>query len=235
MCNLKKLLQQRDDIARQLRTREKQLLEPYVGKKCLSTTFSSCVSGTVESLSDDDIPASLSKKDLYQIVLHDEDWRSLLASFAKIDSQFTEYLESRNIAGSTKKEQIIQIKKEYGHTVSNTEIAIVVGCSSAYARKFSPSFSGNNTVREQRPTELSVNKKLRQEILTRDEGCVRCQSESNLQVHHIVPVSHQGEATAENLATLCQECHVDIHKRGLQYRTEEEFSSIVDAHSADGQ
>jgi len=234
MCDLKKLLQQRDDIARQLRMREKQLLEPYVGEKCLSTTFSSCVSGTVESLPADDIPASFSKKELYQIVLRDEDWRSLQASYAEIDSQFTEYLESRDLTVSTKKEKIIQIKKEYGHAVSNTDIARLVGCSSDYARKFSPSFSDDNAVREQRPTELEVNEKLRQEILTRDGSCVRCQSESNLEVHHIIPVRLEGEAIAKNLATLCHECHMDIHKRGLQYRTLNEFWSMVDSPSGDG-
>jgi len=63
-------------------------------------------------------------------------------------------------------------------------------------------------------------RQLREQILRRDQ--YRCQhcgrhegmySSTDLQAHHIQPVSRGGEGTAENLITLCNRCHNRLHDR----------------------
>ena len=50
-------------------------------------------------------------------------------------------------------------------------------------------------------------------ILTRDEHkCVRCSDTNLLEIHHIQPVSQYGKSTENNLVTLCNKCHKEVHK-----------------------
>ena len=53
---------------------------------------------------------------------------------------------------------------------------------------------------------------LRQEILRRDHWkCQLCGAMTKLEVHHQQFRSHSGEDVEENLITLCQICHRDLH------------------------
>lgn len=57
-------------------------------------------------------------------------------------------------------------------------------------------------------------KKLRPQILLRDNyKCVLCQSVSNLEIHHIIPLSVKLIDSPSNLVSLCTGCH-----RGLAHR-----------------
>lgn len=48
--------------------------------------------------------------------------------------------------------------------------------------------------------------------------CVKCGSNENLHTHHIRPVSKGGKSTLDNLITLCEDCHREIHKtKNKQY------------------
>jgi len=227
MTDLRKLTHQRKAIERKIRKKERDLLKPYVGEKCLSTTFLECVEGTVEALSNDDTPRGYSKADLYQLVLRNKGWNSLRGDLKKIESEYEIYLENRGLLDTEYKNQIIAIKREYGHSLSNSDIAKFVGCSAGFARKFTPSHSEEGSVYEQYPPESQVNDKLRREILKRDDSCVRCQSSSDLEVHHIIPAIQGGKATVDNLATLCHDCHVILHNIGLQNKTRDGFWSWV--------
>ena len=42
--------------------------------------------------------------------------------------------------------------------------------------------------------------------------CVKCDSDINLVVHHIIPLVRRGDNSVENLETLCEKCHIKIHK-----------------------
>lgn len=54
--------------------------------------------------------------------------------------------------------------------------------------------------------------KIRDRVLNRDgRECVNCGAESNLVVHHIVPISERGTNRMRNLITLCRECHRSVH------------------------
>jgi 5-methylcytosine-specific restriction endonuclease McrA len=57
-------------------------------------------------------------------------------------------------------------------------------------------------------------RKLCHQILQRDGWrCQQCGSRTNLQVHHIELRSQSGDDAAENLITLCSDCHEQIHSR----------------------
>jgi hypothetical protein len=51
-----------------------------------------------------------------------------------------------------------------------------------------------------------------QYILRRDGWkCRCCRHRNNLQVHHVIFRSQQGEDSPENLAAICNDCHDAIH------------------------
>ncbi len=53
---------------------------------------------------------------------------------------------------------------------------------------------------------------LRNQVLRRDGWrCQSCGTMCNLQVHHRTLRSHSGEDSEENLITLCNACHAQIH------------------------
>jgi 5-methylcytosine-specific restriction endonuclease McrA len=54
--------------------------------------------------------------------------------------------------------------------------------------------------------------KLHRQILERDNWrCQICGSMQRLQVHHIEFRSHAGSDSEDNLATLCADCHAQVH------------------------
>jgi hypothetical protein len=44
-------------------------------------------------------------------------------------------------------------------------------------------------------------------VRERDEICQKCGSETNLEVHHIIPLCDGGNNDMDNLITLCHQCH----------------------------
>lgn len=55
-------------------------------------------------------------------------------------------------------------------------------------------------------------RKLHQQVLERDGWrCQLCGSFSGLEVHHIQRRSQLGDDSADNLITLCSDCHRAIH------------------------
>ena len=76
-----------------------------------------------------------------------------------------------------------------------------------------------NSIRQRKP-RLRLNpdayRKLRTNVLERDGWrCQSCGTSENLQVHHIRSRSALGDDTADNLVTLCADCHDRLH---LGYR-----------------
>jgi 5-methylcytosine-specific restriction endonuclease McrA len=56
-------------------------------------------------------------------------------------------------------------------------------------------------------------RELHQQILRRDGWrCQLCGSMQNLEVHHIMFRSQNGDDSDENLITLCAECHARVHQ-----------------------
>ena len=57
-----------------------------------------------------------------------------------------------------------------------------------------------------------IYRRLMKKVLERDGWrCQKCGSLENLQVHHKIKRSHQGNDALENLVTLCAYCHLQEH------------------------
>lgn len=59
---------------------------------------------------------------------------------------------------------------------------------------------------------------LRRKVKARDKGTCRvpwCRSSRNCDQHHIIPISHGGQHTLENLITLCESHHIAHHEGSL--------------------
>jgi len=79
------------------------------------------------------------------------------------------------------------------------------GKSDYYWRKIPESRRRSNYRREDCP------QKIKDRVKQRDgENCRNCGTNSNLEVHHIVPVKVNGEHKMGNLATLCRKCHEKV-------------------------
>ena len=228
--DLKELTRQRKRAERQIREVERDILEPYVGRKCLSTSLSENAPGTLGAISDEEIPDDYTKEDLYRIVRQNEEWIRLKNELDEIQAIFSTFLEERDLQDESYKSQIIAIKRECGRNLSDWEISKFLGCSADYVRKFTASWAEEGGVREQRPPESTIPDQLRQEVLKRDSSCVRCHTNTDLEVHHIIPVRNGGKPDEENLAVLCQNCHLEAHGgswNGVRYETRDEFWSWV--------
>lgn len=60
-----------------------------------------------------------------------------------------------------------------------------------------------------RPTKKPISNKLRKQVFERDAyRCVRCGSHLSLEADHVFPECCGGEATLDNLQTLCKPCNM---------------------------
>ncbi|MXV61106.1 hypothetical protein GS429_03330 [Natronorubrum sp. JWXQ-INN-674] len=131
----------------------------------------------------------------------------------------------------TKKAQIISLKETLESDLRGDLIADVVGCSSGYPGKFRwQKETGTVVLRadveRRRMNRFSASQKAN--IHRRDNHqCVNCESDSKLQVHHIIPVDAGGDNEMQNGATLCDTCHGTLHRWkhgfGEDYTTISEF------------
>jgi 5-methylcytosine-specific restriction endonuclease McrA len=61
--------------------------------------------------------------------------------------------------------------------------------------------------------DLELYERLRNHVLRRDGWrCQACGAMSNLEVHHKRFRSHSGDDSEQNLITLCNRCHANLHK-----------------------
>lgn len=139
---------------------------------------------------------------------------------------YIDYIE-QNCESDLKKEKIIALKEKFGDEISTSEIVNAVNCSKSYARQF---YIIDGAV-EQKQKRSSLSKKIKDSILKRDNNsCVACNCNETLEIHHIMPImgSNIKELNnAENLATLCSNCHYLAHSgnyyKGLAYKDHEDF------------
>ena len=94
----------------------------------------------------------------------------------------------------------------------------------------------NNYMKQRRKYDNGTHRRgvepmLRSLILNRDNHMCRvCDSScTNLQVHHIVPVSKGGDDKITNLITLCNTCHTIIHQEGEENYVQE-FENYTKAY-----
>jgi len=64
--------------------------------------------------------------------------------------------------------------------------------------------------------------------------CRVCKAQSNLQCHHIKPISTGGTDKLSNLMTLCKDCHDQHHKEGLKLPRQRSVLYVSAAHVQQG-
>lgn len=62
------------------------------------------------------------------------------------------------------------------------------------------------------------NKNIRDQIFQRDKRCLKCGTDKNLTIDHIVPLSKGGKKNISNLQTLCESCNVSKSDNIIDYR-----------------
>lgn len=176
---------------------------------------------------------SIECRDELELLKKLEDTEEFKNLFKELDSTIINlnqlYIEFINetCSDGLKKDKIIALKEKFGEEIRTSEIATAVGCSKNYARQF---YIIDGKV-EQKEKRGSLSKKVKREILKRDDNsCVVCGKSGNLQIHHIMAI--MGSSISElnghdNLATLCKECHYLAHNgnyyQNLAYKDIEDF------------
>ena len=71
-----------------------------------------------------------------------------------------------------------------------------------------------------RTKATNIPKKVREEVYTRDKGCIICGSIHNLTIAHFISRAQSGRGLKENLVTLCILCHheMDNGKNSLEIK-----------------
>jgi hypothetical protein len=154
-----------------------------------------------------------------------------------LKEEYKSFINQRfeNPQEETKKDRIVATLRAFGSPVDKRALIEVINSSRGYTREFnvyadisvgdagqvtryyhSEEYSherGDPPVvlqREPRSRSRTISKKRRSKVLERDgDECLRCSSTTDLEVHHIIPVSQGGSDDMDNLATLCSECHKD--------------------------
>nr|WP_240938229.1 HNH endonuclease [Haloarcula rubripromontorii] len=148
------------------------------------------------------------------------EYRSTHPRPESVETEFCEVaeslLESEGLKSETYEVQICRLHEYCERKVESGLVAKAVGCSASYARRFSYDDERGGFEKEWSKSNQSekVSPGARTKIINRDGGsCLRCglEDEAELEVHHILPVSHGGTNDDSNLATLCSHCHEAAH------------------------
>ena len=68
---------------------------------------------------------------------------------------------------------------------------------------------------------MSISPKKRRDCYKRDgHVCVKCGSEKNLTIDHIIPVSQGGKCHLVNLQTMCKSCNLEKGASVMLYRAD---------------
>ncbi|AUV82889.1 hypothetical protein C2R22_15620 [Salinigranum rubrum] len=128
---------------------------------------------------------------------------------------YTEYVGRACDPDETYQAQIKKLLLVFEYSIPSRILAEVVGCSAGHARRFEWD-AEQQIVREKqwsrKQREHQAPPALAKRVRERDDDrCVRCESTEQTVVHHIDPARQDGPAVMENLAVLCNRCHVIAH------------------------
>lgn len=150
----------------------------------------------------------------YFMPRYDNDWINVTRELHNTEKQLIEIYRADlsqkskglNIDFKHKSQKIRELKQTFPYLRMNAQLlANVVDSTKEYVKDFRYSQDHGDVL-------TSLSKVQRKSILSRDgQECLKCGSEDNLEVHHIIPRSSGGNHAAENLATLCKDCHLQAH------------------------
>lgn len=110
---------------------------------------------------------------------------------------------------STKKEKIVYCRLIFGDDRSGPSNSLF-RLGTPIRKEYALQFHYNRETQQVHQRE-QVPRALRDEIIADHDGCVRCQEDADLEIHHIIPYSVCGATEKHNLAPLCRPCHGDAH------------------------
>lgn len=113
------------------------------------------------------------------------------------------------------KDNIGTLWRVIGEDIPEDRVISIVGTSKSYLQKLrfdkeSGTAVLKDHVKRRKQNRASPSKK--QKVKERDGNiCIRCGSDENLVVHHIIPIDGDGSNDISNLVTLCPNCHREAH------------------------
>ena len=149
----------------------------------------------------------------------------------KMSSVISEYLENKYPQVEEDHLKVAIIKRDAETNIPHKPLVDAVGCDLEICQQIRWMGYDYGVIDTHGRDRESLPKTQRQRILQRDgEMCVRCGSVEDLQIHHIVPITHGGFDFDDNLATLCEPCNLKAHggdysSRRLAYDSKERFWS----------
>lgn len=106
---------------------------------------------------------------------------------------------------------------------------VCAACAERIANAFSMKHGGrwltwaNKEAPSRKSGKAVIGQRLRTQVFERDfYRCLRCGTHLNLRADHVVPESQGGEATLENLQTLCQPCNSWKGTKTIDFRLAED-------------
>jgi 5-methylcytosine-specific restriction endonuclease McrA len=143
----------------------------------------------------------------------------------------------QNLDPDSKKEgvlKLLELIEESRAIPYDKEISEIVGCNIQYAKHIRLEREDEHN-RSYFESSEKIPDKLKEEILERDnQECVFCGRNDELVIHHIIPVGKNGATEKDNLATLCEDCHLESHGgsysnslHSMPYRTIKGFWKIA--------
>lgn len=111
-------------------------------------------------------------------------------------------------------DQIAALKHDFESDLPHRAVMEAVGCTLDDCRRIRWEGRDYGVIdqRKSSANRKSIPPSRRKAVMDRDGNqCVRCGSTEELEIHHIIPVSHGGLNHSRNLATLCEPCNMDAH------------------------
>ena len=175
--------------------------------------------------SQEQVLETISREDAVVSLLNSKNWVSLLLFEHRMREICVESAkETMNDSKRSSRKYLIKnmYKSSRRAEAHVTKIARFTNCSEQYVKDV---ISGR--VKE------GLSDSERKSILKRDDyHCRNCESESDLEVHHIIPVSQNGTKDESNLCTLCSNCHLNIAHGGntaeITYGSKNEFWDLIE-------
>lgn len=141
----------------------------------------------------------------------DEAWQALLREQWDTETElmriYRRYLDSRELQDETIGAKTFALKRGFPYLQLHDElVARTLDSTVGYVSNF--------RINDGESVKRNLSTTTKQAVKDRDGGCLSCDTESDLIVHHIIPHNEGGSNDVDNLATLCRRCHYFAHGGG---------------------
>lgn len=108
-------------------------------------------------------------------------------------------------------EQIAVLKRDFESDLPHRVLADAINVEVDMCRRFRY-MDGRGVFDTQERERKSIPPSIRDKVLERDDHqCVKCGTDEELTLHHIIPRSQGGMDAMSNYAMVCDDCHIQAH------------------------